>query len=160
MAILLPPTVRNELRFTGDVQTVAGNRSSFLTVGGSSIAIWTLDVITALLVLAAFPSVSLPLVTLVAVCFFAVSVGNLAKVLPLSPGGVGLYEGAFTVLVVGLTPVGASAALGIAIVDHAVKNVVTLVGGIGSTLLLNVSLMEAVEESAEVESEEAVPRDD
>jgi uncharacterized protein (TIRG00374 family) len=149
-------------QFVGDVQQVAGDRAAFTRVGASSVAIWSLDVVTALLVFAAFePGLMAAQPALfVAVGFFAVSVGNLAKVLPLSPGGVGLYEGAFTVLVVGLTPVGASAALGIAIVDHAVKNVVTLVGGIGSTLLLNVSLMEAVEESAEVESEEAVPRDD
>jgi uncharacterized membrane protein YbhN (UPF0104 family) len=149
-------------QFTGDVQTVAGSRSSFLTVGGSSIAIWTLDVVTALLVLAAFPSVSLPLVTLVAVCFFAVSVGNLAKVLPLSPGGVGLYEGAFTLLVVGLTPLGWSVALGAAILDHAVKNIVTLAGGVVSMLWLNVSLTTAVEESkdARTAADPAEPTDD
>ncbi|WP_132057316.1 flippase-like domain-containing protein [Halorussus amylolyticus] len=148
-------------RFTGDVQTVAGNRSAFLTVGGSSLAIWTLDVITALLVLAAF-DVSLPVVTMVAVGFFAVSVGNLAKVLPLSPGGIGLYEGAFTLLVAGLTPIGASVALAAAIVDHAVKNVVTLAGGVVSMLVLNVSLTEAVEQSkdAQVDAETAEPTDD
>jgi len=104
--------------------------------------------VTALLVLVAFDlGVSLTLPMLVAVCFFAVSVGNLAKVLPLSPGGVGLYEGAFTLLVVGLTPLGWSVALGAAILDHAVKNIVTLVGGVASMLWLNVSLTTAVEES-------------
>jgi len=146
-------------RFTGDVQTVAGDRAAFATVGASSLAIWTLDVATALLVLAAF-DVSLPLVTMVAVGFFAVSVGNLAKVLPLSPGGIGLYEGAFTVLVAGLTPIGWSVALGAAILDHAVKNVVTLVGGVGSMLVLNVSLTEAVEQSQRVDAEAAEPTDD
>jgi uncharacterized membrane protein YbhN (UPF0104 family) len=146
-------------RFTGDVQTVAGDRSAFLTVGASSLAIWTLDVLTALLVLVAFPSVSLPIPMLVAVCFFAVSVGNLAKVLPLSPGGVGLYEGAFTLLVVGLTPIGWSIALGAAILDHAVKNVVTLIGGVASMLWLNVSLTTAVEESRDARAA-AEPTDD
>ncbi|UPV73017.1 flippase-like domain-containing protein [Halorussus limi] len=149
-------------RFTGDVQTVAGNRNAFLTVGASSLAIWTLDVLTALLVLAAFPSVALPIPMLAAVCFFAVSVGNLAKVLPLSPGGVGLYEGAFTLLVVGLTPVGWSIALGAAILDHAVKNIVTLVGGVASMFVLNVSLTTAVEESkdARAAADPAEPTDD
>ncbi|UPV99073.1 flippase-like domain-containing protein [Halorussus gelatinilyticus] len=146
-------------RFTGDVQTVAGNRSAFLTVGASSLAIWTLDVLTALLVLTAFPSVSLPIPMLVAVCFFAVSVGNLAKVLPLSPGGVGLYEGAFTLLVVGLTPIGWSIALGAAILDHAVKNIITLVGGVASMFWLNVSLTTAVEESKDARAA-AEPTDD
>jgi uncharacterized protein (TIRG00374 family) len=149
-------------RFTGDVQTVAGTRSAFLTVGASSLAIWSLDVLTALLVLVAFPSVSLSLPMLVAVCFFAVSVGNLAKVLPLSPGGVGLYEGAFTLLVVALTPLSPAIALGAAILDHAVKNVVTLVGGVASMFVLNVSLTTAVEESkdARTGADRAEPTDD
>ena len=148
-------------QFVGDVQQVAGNRGAFLRVGASSVAIWSLDVVTALLVFAAFEPglLSNQPALVVAVGFFAVSVGNLAKVLPLSPGGIGLYEGAFTLLVVGLTPLGAGTALGIAIVDHAVKNVVTVIGGVAATVLLNVSLTTAVEESAEVESE-AVARDD
>ncbi|WP_311171152.1 flippase-like domain-containing protein [Halobellus ordinarius] len=136
-------------RFVSDLQAVAGTRGGFARVGVTSVAIWTLDVVTALLVLAAF-SPGLPFVELVAVSFFAVSVGNLAKVLPLSPGGVGLYEGAFTLLVVGLTPLGAELALGAAVLDHAVKNLVTVIGGYGSMLALNVSLTTAVEETREV----------
>ena len=139
-------------RFAGDVQTVADDRRAFALVGASSLAIWALDVMTALVVFLAF-GVELALWELVAVGFFAVSVGNLAKVLPLSPGGIGLYEGAFTLIVVALTPVSAAVALSAAIVDHAVKNVVTVVGGVASTLLFNVSLTEAVEESAEVDPE-------
>ncbi|PSQ19960.1 glycosyl transferase [Halobacteriales archaeon QS_8_69_26] len=133
-------------RFAGDVQTVASDRRSFAQVGLASLAIWTLDVLTAAIVLAAF-DVSIGSVELLAVCFFAVSVGNLAKVLPLSPGGIGLYEGAFSILVIGLTPIGWSVALGAAIVDHAVKNAVTLAGGVASMLYLNVSLTAAVEEA-------------
>ena len=141
-------------RFAGDIQTVANDRQAFLTVGLASIGIWALDIVTALLVFAAF-DVSLPVATLVAVGFFAVSVGNLAKVLPLSPGGVGLYEGAFTLLVFGLTPVPWAVALGAAIVDHAVKNVVTILGGLASMALLNVSLTTAVEEAGAVRSNDA-----
>jgi uncharacterized membrane protein YbhN (UPF0104 family) len=132
-------------RFVGDVQTVAADRSAFARVGLTSLLIWTIDVVTAVIVLVAF-GVDLPVVTVLAVSFFAVSVGNLAKILPLSPGGIGLYEGAFTVLVVGLVPgIGAATALGVAIVDHAVKNAVTVVGGIVSTVVFNVSLTRAVE---------------
>jgi hypothetical protein len=134
-------------QFVGDVQTVAGDRAAFARIGASSLVIWTLDVVTAAIVLAAFP-ISLSTTTLVAVSFFAVSVGNLAKVLPLSPGGIGLYEAAFTLLVAGLTPVTGPAAFGAAVLDHAVKNVVTVVGGVLSMLALNVSLTEAVDESA------------
>jgi uncharacterized membrane protein YbhN (UPF0104 family) len=101
-------------------------------------------------VLAAF-GVGLDTVTLLAVCFFAVSVGNLAKVLPLSPGGIGLYEGAFTAIVVGLTPIGPAVALGAAVLDHGLKNLVTVAGGVTSMLALNVSLTTAVEESEEMQ---------
>jgi uncharacterized protein (TIRG00374 family) len=132
-------------QFVGDVQRVAGSGGSFARIGVTSVAIWTLDVVTALLVLLAFDP-GLGVGPLVAVSFFAVSVGNLAKVLPLTPGGVGLYEAAFTVLVVGLTGVAAPLAFGAAVVDHAVKNVVTVVGGAASMLKLNVSLTKAVEE--------------
>jgi len=138
-------------RFVADVQTVATDRRAFVRIGATSLLIWTLDVLTAVLVLAAF-DVGVDTASLVAVGLFAVSVGNLAKVLPLSPGGIGLYEGAFTVLVVGLTPVPAGTALAAAIVDHAVKNVVTILGGLAAMAWLNVSLTTAVRESAEVET--------
>lgn len=139
-------------RFVGDVQRVAANPRAFARVGSSSLAIWTLDVITAALVLAAFDT-GLEAATLVTVCFFAVSVGNLAKVIPLAPGGVGLYEAAFTLLVAGLTPVTPTVALGAAIVDHFLKNAVTVIGGVISMLALNISLTTAVEESETVDEE-------
>ena len=132
-------------RFVGDVQTVATDSRAFLRVGLTSVLIWTIDVATALVVLAAF-GYELS-ITLIAVGFFAVSVGNLAKVLPLTPGGVGLYEGAFALIVASLTPITAVAALGVAVVDHMVKNVVTIAGGLASMAWLNVSLTSAVEES-------------
>lgn len=135
-------------RFVSDIQLVAGNRRASLRIAASSFAIWTIDVLAAIIVLLAF-GVDIGALTLIAVGFFAVSVGNLAKVLPLSPGGIGMYEGAFTVLVVALTPINASVALGAAIVDHAIKNGVTVGGGVLSMLALNVSLTTAVEESKE-----------
>jgi uncharacterized protein (TIRG00374 family) len=137
-------------QFVGDIQTVAGDRKAFTRIGASSIVIWTLDVVTALIVFAAF-DVSLPLGMFIAISFFAVSVGNLAKVIPLSPGGVGLYEGAFTLIVTVFTPIVAPTAAAAAILDHAVKNIVTVIGGITSTLVLNVSLTTAVEESRDIE---------
>jgi uncharacterized protein (TIRG00374 family) len=148
-------------QFAGDVQTVAGDGRAFLRVGASSLLVWTLDVVTALVVFAAF-DVAVPLSTLLAVGFFAVSVGNLAKVLPLSPGGIGLYEGAFSLLVVALIPaVTWETALGAAIVDHAIKNLVTVVGGVVSMGWLNVSLTTAVEESrAASEAEATAVKDD
>ncbi|MEZ3143982.1 flippase-like domain-containing protein [Halobaculum sp. MBLA0143] len=146
--------------FAAGVQRVAGSRRSVVRIGASSVVVWTLDVVTALLVLIAFPAVDLSVPTLLAVGFFAVSVGNLAKVLPLSPGGIGLYEAAFTAFVVGLGGVPAATAFAAAVLDHAVKNLVTVVGGVGSMLSLNVSLTTAVAEADEEELEETTPTDD
>ncbi|MFB6118381.1 flippase-like domain-containing protein [Halosegnis sp.] len=141
-------------RFVGDVQAVAGDGRAFARVGATSLLVWGIDVATAVVVLAAFGVAVTPY--LLAVLFFAVSVGNLAKVVPLSPGGIGLYEGAFTLIVVALTAVPgltAAVALAVSVVDHAVKNVVTVLGGVAATLLFNVSLVEAVEGAAEAERE-------
>lgn len=134
--------LESALRFAGNVQLVARQPRALAAIAGTSLLVWTLDVLTAVLVLAALDS-GLAIGPLLAVGTLAVSVGNLAKVLPLSQGGVGLYEAAFTALVVGLTPIGASTALAAAIVDHALKNGVTLVGGAGAVAALGISLSEA-----------------
>jgi len=137
-------------QFVGDIQTVAGDGPAFARVGAASLLIWSLDVVTAIIVFTAF-DVNLSAGVLIAVCFFAVSVGNLAKVVPGPPGGIGLYEAAFTVFVSALTPVSWEVAFAVAIVDHAVKNVITVLGGAGSMIRFNVSLTEAVSGSRDVE---------
>jgi len=136
------------VEFLADVAIVARSPRAIVAIGLGSLLVWSADVVTAVLVLAALGA-ELDATALVVVGTLAVSVGNLAKVLPLSQGGIGLYEAAFTGLVVGLTPVGASLALAAAIVDHALKNVVTLVGGAVAVVSLNVSLAEAADADAE-----------
>ena len=131
-------------QFVGDIQRVAADGRAFARIGATSVLIWTIDVATALLVFLAF-GLDVALVSLLAVGFFAVSVGNLAKVIPGPPGGIGIYEAAFAAIVSTLLPVSFGLALGVAIVDHIVKNVVTVAGGAVSMTWLNVSLTEAVE---------------
>jgi len=125
--------------FVENIQKLTINPAIFVRVGVLSLIIWSLDVFVAIIILYSFdPFISLP--TLIFTCFFAVSIGNLAKVLPLSPGGIGLYEGAFTLLVVSLAGVSPSLALSVAIIDHAIKNFITILGGSISSLDLNLSL--------------------
>jgi len=126
------------IRFGTDLRVVATNGRALALVAGGSIAIWTIDVLTAVFVLAALGGTLSP-PGLCAVGTLAVTVGNLAKVLPLSQGGLGLYEGAFTALVVAVSPIGAATALAAALLDHALKNAVTLAGGAVAALALNVS---------------------
>lgn len=140
------------LRFADDVGVVARDRRGLAAIGTGSLLVWAFDVLTAVLVLAAFGT-GLDTGTLLVAGTLAVSVGNLTKVVPLSQGGVGLYEAAFTGLLIGLTPVGAGTALGAAVVDHALKNAVTLAGGGLSLAAFDVSLSEARERSIGPEAE-------
>jgi len=114
---------------------LARRPGALAAVGTASVAIWALDAVTAVLVLAAVASPD-PLGVL-AVGTLAVCAGNLAKVLPLTQGGVGLYEGAFAATVVALSPVAGATALAAAVLDHALKNGVTLAGGAIAGLFLH-----------------------
>jgi uncharacterized membrane protein YbhN (UPF0104 family) len=138
--------------FGADLRVVATDGRALAHVAAGSLAIWAIDVLTAVLVLAALDG-TLSTPALVAVGTLAVTVGNLAKVLPLSQGGIGLYEAAFTALVVAVSPVGAATALAAAVVDHALKNAVTLAGGAVAALALNLSPGSVRRKTSETDAE-------
>lgn len=140
------------LEVGSDVRAVATDRLALLRVGTGSLVIWALDSLTAVLVLWAVTGNAVLSPSLVVTGTLAVTVGNLAKVLPLSQGGIGLYEAAFTAVVVTTTPITAATALGAAILDHALKNGVTVLGGVGSAVAVNVSPRAVGRESPERES--------
>jgi len=128
--------------FAADVGAVFDDAGDALRLSGVSLAVWLLDVATCVVL---FYALNAEFAGVVAVSLLAVSVGNLAKVVPLTPGGVGLYEAGFAAVVVGATAVGWEAAVAVAVLDHAVKNGVTVVGGVASALALNVSLTRPAE---------------
>ena len=120
------------VRFGAAVRIVAADAGALVRVSLASGVVWGADVVTAILILAALVGGfggSVAPATLLVVGTLAVSAGNLAKVLPLSQGGIGLYEAAFTGIVVAATPIPAVTALAAAALDHALKNAVTLAGG-------------------------------
>ena len=130
------------VRFGASVRVVAAAPRLLGAVFCWSAVVWALDVLTAVFVLAALTGGAggaVPPATLLVVGTLAVSVGNLAKVLPLSQGGIGLYEAAFAGLVVSATGLPVETALAAAILDHALKNAVTLVGGGVAALSLGLS---------------------
>ncbi|WP_050033512.1 lysylphosphatidylglycerol synthase transmembrane domain-containing protein [Halorubrum halophilum] len=138
----LSQAVDAAVRFGSSVRVVAADPRRLGAVFLWSVVVWALDVLTAVLVLAALTGgiggfVGPP--ALLVVGTLAVSVGNLAKVLPLSQGGIGLYEAAFTGLVVSATGLPVETALAAAILDHALKNAVTLAGGGVAALALGLS---------------------
>jgi uncharacterized membrane protein YbhN (UPF0104 family) len=152
------------VRFGAAVRVVAADGAALARVFLASAVVWGLDVATAVLVLAAlvggFGGGVAP-VTLLVVGTLAVSAGNLAKVLPLSQGGIGLYEAAFTGIVVAATPIAPEVALAAAVLDHAIKNAVTLAGGAAAAAAFDLSLTGTPDEHApEAESAAAPPTPD
>ena len=100
-------------------------RSAFV-LGSSSIGIWLMDVLVCAVIVMMFDE-SLPFM----VIMLAIVIGNLVKSVPITPGGVGTYEFALVVTfeLAGMAPATATV---IAVIDHLVKNLVTLAGGIVS----------------------------
>ncbi len=117
-------------KFVEEIYIISTNPKSFLVVSFSSLLIWTVDIATCYIVLMAFPSVqnTVSHITLIAVVFLAVAVGNLVKMIPTTPGGIGTYESALTVVlcIAGIPPHISAAA---AVIDHFIKNSITLVFG-------------------------------
>ena len=99
---------------------------SILLLGFSSIVIWLLDVLVCLAVVLMFEQK-----IEFAVIVLAIVIGNLVKAVPLTPGGIGTYEAALTAAFT-LAGVSPDTAMIIAIIDHLIKNLVTLAGGIVS----------------------------
>lgn len=99
---------------------------AIILLGFSSIVIWLLDVLVCLAVVLMFGE-HIPF----AIIVLAIVIGNLIKAVPLTPGGIGTYEFALaaTFLLAGVSPTVATL---IAIIDHLIKNIVTLAGGIVS----------------------------
>jgi glycosyltransferase AglD len=100
---------------------------SIMVLGTSSIVIWLLDILVCYAVVSMFEQ-QIPF----AIIVLAVVIGNLVKAVPLTPGGMGTYEAAlwFTFGLAG--GVSTTSAILIAVIDHLIKNLVTLAGGIAS----------------------------
>lgn len=91
-----------------------------------SIVIWLTDVVICYVIAVMFGA-AIPFV----VVTLAIVIGNLVKAVPLTPGGVGTYEVAVA-LTLSLAGVDPAVATLIAVIDHLVKNGVTLAGGVVS----------------------------
>lgn len=96
----------------------------------ASLAVWTLETAIAFTI-----SRAIGLDVAPAAILLAVMLANMAKAVPLTPSGLGTYELAFTeaLVVSGVEP---SLAATAAILDHGLKNALTLAGGGVSWLLL------------------------
>lgn len=131
--LVLAGKVSSENRFMKVVLTIVGQvREASLSLkalfflSASSIVIWLMDVLVCVFVVLMFQE-QVPF----AVIVLGIVIGNLVKAVPLTPGGVGTYELALA-LTFTLTGVPAPDAAMIAVIDHLIKNLITLGGGIVS----------------------------
>lgn len=116
--------------FLHQISVVAVSPSSFLAVTASSLLIWGIDIFTCFLVLKSFPTVgeSVSSTYMISLIFLAVALGNIAKIFPITPGAIGTYEVALTA-VFGLGGIKPEIGFTVAVLDHIIKNSITLIGG-------------------------------
>ena len=112
------------------MSVVAVHPSAFLAVTASSLLIWGMDIFTCFLVLKSFPTVgvSISSMYMISLIFLAVALGNIAKIFPITPGAIGTYEVALTA-VFGIGGIKPEIGFTVAVLDHIIKNSITLIGG-------------------------------
>ncbi|HJJ47753.1 MAG TPA: lysylphosphatidylglycerol synthase transmembrane domain-containing protein [Methanocorpusculum sp.] len=116
--------VKKILEIIAQFRAVSSTWKAFGALSGLSIIIWLMDVAICYIVAVMFGCTINPLLVLLAIV-----IGNLVKAVPITPGGIGTYEVALMV-VFEFGGVPAAVATLIAVVDHLIKNGVTLIGGI------------------------------
>jgi uncharacterized membrane protein YbhN (UPF0104 family) len=126
------------LRLVQEVRQASLGPRSLVILSASSIAIWLLDILVCVMVVAMFrQELAFPVVVL------AIAVGNLVKAVPVTPGGIGTYEAALAITF-GLAGMPAVTATLVAIIDHLIKNAVTAVGGLVSLYSFGGQVMQAM----------------
>lgn len=118
--------IKKVLEIFAQFRTVSSSIFSLGYLSGISVIIWMMDVIVCWVVSMMF-SVEIPFMLIL----LAIVIGNLVKAVPITPGGIGTYELAL-VVVFQIGGVPAASATLIAVIDHLIKNGVTLIGGIVS----------------------------
>ncbi|WP_245860381.1 flippase-like domain-containing protein [Methanosarcina spelaei] len=116
--------------FLRQISIVAVHPSSFLAVTASSLLIWGTDIFTCFFVFKSFPAVgeSVSSIYMISLIFLAVALGNIAKIFPITPGAIGTYEVALTA-VFGIGGISPEIGFTVAVLDHIIKNSITLIGG-------------------------------
>ena len=115
------------LNMLHEIKRASLSLRSIMVLGSSSIIIWLLDILVCNAVISMF-ELQIPFAMVV----LAVVIGNLVKAVPLTPGGMGTYEAALAITFGLAGGVSAASAILISVIDHLIKNLVTLAGGIVS----------------------------
>lgn len=118
------------LTMLGEIRRASLTPSTALLLAVTSLVIWLFDTFICVAVSAMFRQ-DIPFT----VVLLAIVAGNLVKAVPLTPGGVGTYEFALALVfeIAGVTPAVSTL---IAVIDHLIKNGITLAGGAASIFWL------------------------
>ncbi|AKB73751.1 Dolichol-P-glucose synthetase [Methanosarcina lacustris Z-7289] len=116
--------------FIHQMSVVAVRPGAFVAVIAFSLLLWGMDVLTCFLVLKAIPSAGADMysASTISLIFLAVALGNIVKTFPITPGAIGTYEVALTA-VFGLGGIRPEVGFTVAVLDHIIKNSITLIGG-------------------------------
>jgi uncharacterized membrane protein YbhN (UPF0104 family) len=109
-----------------EIKRASLSLKAIVLLGVSSVIIWLVDILVCVAVVMMFQQQ-----IQFAIIVLAIVIGNLVKAVPLTPGGMGTYEISLAITF-GLAGVDPAVATLIAIIDHLIKNLVTLAGGIVS----------------------------
>ncbi|HWQ65145.1 MAG TPA: lysylphosphatidylglycerol synthase transmembrane domain-containing protein [Methanospirillum sp.] len=114
------------LTMLNEVKEASLTPSTAIILFFSSVGIWIMDTIICVSVSAMFNQ-EIPL----AVILLAIVAGNLIKAVPVTPGGLGTYEASLAIIFE-LSGVAPATATLIAVIDHLIKNLITVIGGVAS----------------------------
>lgn len=119
----------------GKIMKDAGDvmKSGFLVTSTVTLIVWTIDSLVCYVILLAFG------ISDFAVVILAVTIANITKAIPITPGGIGTYEAVMTGILT-MNGIPSDVAFVVSLVDHTIKNTITLLLGGASMLSLNVRL--------------------
>ena len=128
----------------GKIMRDAGKamRMGFAVTTLTTFAIWIIDSLVCYIVLLAFG------ISDFAAVILAVSIANIAKAIPITPGGIGTYEAAMTGILA-MAGVSNGIAFIVSLIDHTIKNIITVALGGVSLASLNVRLSDITCERVE-----------
>ena len=115
---------------------IVSNKRLFVTSILLSLMIWLFEAFTCYTVSIAVGA-QIPIIVVI----FAVSIANVGKCIPATPGAVGIYEGIFVAVLV-LFGISFDIAIVIAILDHLIKNLFILAIGVPATTSIGVDVSE------------------
>jgi hypothetical protein len=120
------------------------NQPSSIILYFYSLLIWSIDNIVAYLV---FLSLNTDL--LLHEVAIALMIANMTKVIPITPGGIGIFESSFASVLI-IFGINADIALVGALLDHLIKNLITLIGGFFGAFIMGISVFNLQSNQVEI----------